>query len=86
MKKLILIIAALMLMSCTSGETSSKQDRKYNDNVIVYNANGEVLKAYDNVKVITGANAEKVYIDTSDGQRFLIVGGTVVVKFGDKYE
>ena len=81
MKKLILIIAALMLMSCC-GESTSSQDRYYNDSITVYNANGEVLKTYDNVRVETISEAEKVYIYTSDRQRFLIVGGTVIVKYG----
>lgn len=82
MKKLILIIAALMLMSCSCGESGSAQDRLYNDSVTVYNANGEVLKTYENVMVSTAAEAEKVYIYTNDGQRFLVVGGIVIVKYG----
>lgn len=82
MKKLILIIAALMLMSCSCGESGSAQDRLYNDSVTVYNSNGEVLKVYDNVYAITSSDAEKVYIETSDRQKFLVLGGIVIVKYG----
>ena len=81
MKKLILIIAALMLMSCC-GESTSSEDRYYNDSVTILNDSGEVIKVYENVKAVEGSNSERVYIRTRDGKNFCVIGGIMVVKYG----
>ena len=75
MKKLILIIAALMLISCASTESSF-----YSDDVTILNSNGDVVKEYDNVSAFILDSADGVCIRTRDGEKFYVLGGIIIVK------
>ena len=86
MKKLILIIVALLLVSCTqNGYTGETIPNNYPDTVTILNDNGDVIKVYENVKASTVVHSEKVYVDTKEGENICIVGGVVIINFGNGY-
>ena len=81
MKKLLLIIATLILVSCSDAETRQNDCGWYADDVTVLNENGDVIRVYNNV--MATYSGPRVEIRTRDGERFTIIGGIIITKEGN---
>ena len=89
MKKILLALALVAMVSLTATSCTESQQREIksiksnwtgglNRTVTVYDYNGQEIKSWSGQFDVKETNRNSVYFDTEDGKRVIVSGGIII--------